>query len=81
MDVIIFMQIQTLESNLYGIQDEFEKLKTELKEVTDQLLHCTQDKKSLESRVEEERRKYEQSCAQRKALQVVICTGASMNIS
>jgi chromosome segregation ATPase len=67
---LIIMQVQALESNLYSIQDEFEKLKDELKEATDQLSNCAEEKKSLEAQAEEGRRKYEQSCAQRKTLQV-----------
>lgn len=62
-----------MEENLYGTQNEFEKLQTELKEATDQLSKCAHERRSLESQVEEGKRKYEQSSAQRKTLQVQRC--------
>ena len=64
------LQIQSLETNLYSTHSEFEKLKDELKEATEQLAHSANEKTSLESQVEEGRRKCEQWSAQRKTLQV-----------
>ena len=76
----VAVQVQALESNLYGIQDEFEKLKNELKDATNQLSNCVQEKKSLESELEDGRKKYEQSCAQRKALQVITIIQLGLNL-
>lgn len=61
-----------MDTNLNDTHQEFEKLRTESKEASKQLLYCAQAKKSLQAEVEEERKKCEQCLAQKKALQV--CT-------
>lgn len=63
-------QIQTLETNLYGTNSAFEKLRSDLKEATEQLANCIYENTSLKSQVEEGKKRSDQYSAQKKALQV-----------
>ena len=59
-----------LEDSLHETHAEFEKLQTNLREASEQLANCAQEKAVLESHTEERKRKYDQVVSQKKSLQV-----------
>lgn len=59
-----------MEDNLHDTQSEFDKLRAELKEASEQLRNCAQEKTHLESLIQKARKQTEESALQKKILQV-----------